>query len=856
ISFRCYICQNGGRRKITITESDTTGFDKSKVECYNCHKIGHFTRECRGPKNQDSRNKYQNNSRRTVNVEETPPKAMVAIDGVCFDWSYMAEDEVPTNMALMAFSYSEGQITDKSKNGLRFQSYNVVPPPATLVYNTGRCPHLKTDLSYSSLEEFKQPQFESYRPKSSEIESKNDSKDIPYDLKEQTDAPLVKDRVLTAITIKGKRGGAKVGRITGKGTLKTATKNETTCILKKFITKIENLVDKKVKVIRCDNKIEFKNSVMNDFYAMKGIIREFSIARTPQQNGVAKKRNRTLIEAARTMLSDSKLPTTFWAKAVNTACYVQNRLLVVKPYNKTPYELFRGRTHALSFMRPFGCHVTILNTLDHLGKFDRKFDDGFFVGYSLNSKAFRVYNLKTRKVEENLHIRFLEDKPSIAGTEESIGEGHSSKEKRSSQDYILMPLWKDGLLFNYSLKNASNDEPQPSSDARHKDDEGLSKESEIDNQEKSENSTQDVNTVGLNINTVSTNDNTEVDMSNITTAYQVPTTPNTRIHKDHSLDHMDVKSAFIYERFEEEVYMCQPLGFEDPNHPDKVYKVVKTLYGLHQASRAWYETLAKYLLGNRFHRGKIDQTLFIKRKKGDILLVHVYVDDIIFGSTKKELCTEFKRLMKDKFQMNSMRELTFFLGLQVKQKEDGIFISQDKYVTEVLRKFNFLDVKSASTPVDMEKTLVKEADGDDLDVHLYRSMIGSLMYLTTSRPDIIQVKVMLKHKEIYVTPSHTKKIFANMKRQVKDFSEAKVQEAKKMITEVPQLSDSTHDVADKHVTITSNDPLLSGSSIRVESFEDAGLGDQEDTSKQGRMIADLDADVGVALVDETHGRND
>ncbi|GJX44001.1 putative ribonuclease H-like domain-containing protein [Tanacetum coccineum] len=146
------------------------------------------------------------------------------------------------------------------------------------------------------------------------------------------------------------------------------TKDETSEILKSFIKEIENLVDKKVKIIRSDNGTEFKNKVMDDFCREKGIKREYSIARTPQQNGVAERRNRTLIEAARTMLADSKLPTTFCAEAVSTACYVQKRVLVVKPHNKIPYELFRGFKPALSFMRPFGCHVTILNTLDNLGK--------------------------------------------------------------------------------------------------------------------------------------------------------------------------------------------------------------------------------------------------------------------------------------------------------------------------------------------------------------------------------------------------------------------------------------------------------------------------------------------------------
>nr|GEX01881.1 hypothetical protein [Tanacetum cinerariifolium] len=356
---------------------------------------------------------------------------------------------------------------------------------------------------------------------------------------------------------------------------------------------------------------------------------------------------------------------------VSSLMHKKYRVLVVKPHNKTPYELFRGRTPALSFTRPFGCHVTILNTLDHLGKFDGKYDDGFFVGYSLNSKAFRVYNLRTRKVEENLHIRFLEDKPNIAGngpkwlfdidvltnsmnympavagtntnnfvgTEESIGEDHSSKEKGCSQDYILMPLWKDGSLFDSSLKNASNDEPQPFSDAEHKDDEGVSKESEIDNQKKPKNNTQDVNTVGPSINTANTNDNTEVfrykkDERGIMIKNKARLVAQSYTQEE-GIDYdevfalvarieairlflayplfmgfmvyqIDVKSAFLYGRIKKEVYACQPTGFEDPDHPDKVYKVVKALYGLHQAPRAWYETLAKYLFDNGFHRGKID----------------------------------------------------------------------------------------------------------------------------------------------------------------------------------------------------------------------------------------------------------
>nr|GEW49622.1 uncharacterized mitochondrial protein AtMg00810-like [Tanacetum cinerariifolium] len=157
---------------------------------------------------------------------------------------------------------------------------------------------------------------------------------------------------------------------------------------------------------------------------------------------------------------------------------------------------------------------------------------------------------------------------------------------------------------------------------------------------------------------------------------------------------------------EEEVYVCQPPG--------------KALYGVHQAPRAWYETLATYLLENRFQRGTIDQTLFIKKKQKDILLVQIYVNDIIFGATNKALCQSFEKLMKDKFRMRSMGELTFFLGLHVKQKKDGIFICQDKYAAKILRKFRLSERKSASTPIDVEKPLLKDLDGEDVDVHTYR----------------------------------------------------------------------------------------------------------------------------------------
>nr|GEX68243.1 putative ribonuclease H-like domain-containing protein [Tanacetum cinerariifolium] len=491
--------------------------------------------------------------------------------------------------------------------------------------------------------------------------------------------------------------------------------------------------------------------------------------------------------------------------------------------------------------------VTILNTLDPLGKFDGKVDEGFLFGYSVSSKAFRVFSSRTRIVQETLHINFLENKPNVAGNQSNPSAGVQEQfnvEKAGEgnvQQYVLFLVWSSGSNNPQNTDGDAAFETKKHDDKTKREAKGKSpvKSStgyinlSAEFEDFSDNNLNEVNAADFlvpAVGQISTNSTTifsaagpsndvvspthgkslyvdtsqypndlnmpeleditysddkkdvgaKADFTNLETTITVSPIPTTRVHKDHLVTQiigdlslatqrrsmtrvakdqgglsqinnddfdtsyasfmgfmvyqMDVKSAFLYGTIEEEVYVCQPLGFEDPDYPDKVYKVVKTLYGLHQAPRAWYETLANY---HGFQRGKIDQTLFIKRQKGDILHVQIYVDDIIFGSTNKDLCKAFEKLMKDKFQMSSIGELTFFLGLQVKQKQDRIFISQDKYVAEILRKFGLTDGKSASTPIDTEKPLLKDPGGEDVDVHTYRSMIGSLMYLTSSRPDIM-----------------------------------------------------------------------------------------------------------------------
>ncbi|GJY04187.1 putative ribonuclease H-like domain-containing protein [Tanacetum coccineum] len=415
----------------------------------------------------------------------------------------------------------------------------------------------------------------------------------------------------------------------GKQHIASSTKDETSGILKSFITVIENLVDHKVKAIKFYNGTEFKNKEMNHFCEMKGILRQYSVARTPQQNRVAERRNRTLIKAARTMLADSKLPTTFWAEVVNTACYVQNRVLLVKPHNKTPYELFHGRTQTLSFMRPFGCPVTILNTIDHLGKFDGKVDEGFFVGYSMNSKAFTVFNSRTRTVEENLHIRFSESTPNVVGsgldwlfdidalkrsmnyepivvstqsngfadTKASDNAGQDRKETEPVKNYILLPLWLADPPYSQYPKSSQDDRSKPLIDDEKKVDEDPRKDSECNDQEKKDNvnntnnvnatSTNEVNVVGgktsielsLDPNMPELEDysifeddedvGAEADMHNLDTTIQVNPIPTTRIHKDHPIDQVigDLQSATQTRRMSKSL---EEHGFMDKGYAEEL----------------------------------------------------------------------------------------------------------------------------------------------------------------------------------------------------------------------------------------------------------------------------------------------
>ncbi|GJU39017.1 putative ribonuclease H-like domain-containing protein [Tanacetum coccineum] len=534
------------------------------------------------------------------------------------------------------------------------------------------------------------------------------------------------------------------------------TKDETSGILKDFIRQIENQLNQKVKTIRCDNGTEFKNRDFIELCGSKGIKREYSNARTPQQNGVAERKNRTLIEAARTMLADSFLPNTFWAEAVSTACYVLNRVLVTKPHNKTPYELVTGKIPIISYIRPFGCHVTILNTIDHLGKFDGKSDEGFLVGYSLQSKAFRVYNLETKRVEENLHITFLETKPNVAGkgptwlfdldyltdsmnyqpvrsenqankhagpqeanhnagTKDNIDAGDSEKEDESAQDYFVLPIWSS---YSSTVQDAMKRCRKLMRQLK------LLRRILLNNRDllrtirvAKPSSTNIVNTASTPVSTASTDNdlpNPDQDDSEIPALEEIYKTPT------------EIQQSAVQTR-------------SKVNKSSEAYAFVRK-NAVNQDSES-LDSGRHCLLGHRQEeQDKIPDEVFAPVARIEAIRIFLafasYIGFIVYQmDVKNAFC--YGKMDEEVYVSQPPGELTFFLGLQVKQKADGIFISQDKYVAEILKKFDFVNIKTASTPIETQKPLVKDEEASDVNVHLYRSMIGSLMYLTASRPDIM-----------------------------------------------------------------------------------------------------------------------
>nr|GEY44569.1 ribonuclease H-like domain-containing protein [Tanacetum cinerariifolium] len=697
------------------------GFDMSKVECYNCHMKGHFAREYRSPKDL-RRTSVAEPQRRTVSsyqAEEEPanyalmafsssssssdnervivkvgPLVLFMIDSnpvlsptkpdqdlshttrpttpIIEDWVFDSVDESETKVPQIVPSFVQSSEQVKSpRHSVQPVETSILaatPKPASLKSaSSGRRRNRKAFFVCKSVDHLIK-YYDYHAKKMAKLTPRNyahrgNQKKYAHPIVTKSKSPIRRHitrspspktsnspPIVTAIqapVVSAAQGlqGNWDKRVIDSGCSSRftwvfflATKNEISPILQTFITGLENQLSLKVKVIKSDNGTAFKNNDLNQFCGIKRIKREFSVPRTPQQNGIAERKKRTLIEAARTMLADSLLPIPFWTEAVNTACYVKNRVLVTKPHNKTLYELLHGRSPSISFMRPFGCPVTILNTLEPLGKFKGKVDEGFLVGYS-NNDGDAAFDGK----EHNFDANKNESEVNVSPSSSAQSRKQDDKTKKEAKGKIPSVVQNSLSSTNtFSAAGPSNAVASPTDASQLPDDPDMPELEDITYSD-------DEDVVG-----------TEADFNNLETSITVSPIPTTRVHKDHP-------SAFLYGTIEEEVYVCQPSGFEDPDHPDKVYKVVKALYGLHQAPRAW--------------------------------------------------------------------------------------------------KFGLTEGKSASTLIDTEKPLMKDPDYEDVDVHTYRSMIGSLMYLTSSRPDIMfavndvtRLQALVDKKKVVVTEATIREV--------------------------------------------------------------------------------------------------
>nr|GEZ15197.1 hypothetical protein [Tanacetum cinerariifolium] len=589
------------------------------------------------------------------------------------------------------------------------------------------------------------------------------------------------------------------------------------------------------------------------------------------------------------------------AEVVYTACYVQNRVLVTKPHNKTPYELLHGRTHSIGFMRPFGCLVTILNTLDPLGKFDGKADEGFLVGYSVSSKAFSVFNSRTRIVQETMHINFLENQPNVAGsgpiwlfdidtlTQSMNYQPVVTRNQPNFSAGIQENLTGDPQNINVAAFEVKEPEPEvhvfPRScdktkkhddktkrEAKGKSHVGLStgvRDLSDEFKEFFDNNTNGVNAASTLVTAVgpnsTNNTNTfsdagpsnnvaslnfklggkssfvdpsqypndpdrhvleditysddeedvggEADFSNLETNIAVSPIPIARVHKDHpvtqiivvagnqpnssasiqeNLDagkNIDADAAFADKENKYEVHVSPSSSDTPKKHDEKAKREAK--------EKSHVElSIGVRDLSEEFEEFSINNTNGVNAASTPVTAVGLNsanntnslsaagpsntAVNIIYFDDKEDVGAEadFSNLETSitvspipTTRVHKDHHVTQIIGLQVKQKQDGIFISQDKYVAKILRKFGLRDGKSASTLIDTEKPLLKDPDGEDLDVHTYRSMIGSLMYLTSSRPDNMFAICACACFQVTPKASHlhaVKKIFSDYARSSLD----------------------------------------------------------------------------------------
>nr|GEX01162.1 retrovirus-related Pol polyprotein from transposon TNT 1-94 [Tanacetum cinerariifolium] len=606
---------------------------------------------------------------------------------------------------------------------------------------------------------------------------------------------------------------------------------------KKYVLACPKRIHAQIRIVRTYKGTEFLNKTLHAYFASEVILHQTSVARTPEQNGVVERRNRTLVKAARTMLSAAKVPLFFWAEAIAITCFTQNRSLIIPRHEKTHYHIINDRKPSVKFFYIFCSICYIVRDGKNLDKMKEKGDACIFVGYSTQSRAYRVFNKRTRVIVETIHVNF-DELPQMASNHVSSDLGPQCQRTTLEHDSLSpSPQCQDNvpqadttvttsneldLLFSPLFAKLLNGSSQVESKSF------AVTTADVPNQRQQQHTTPlnnktttdptcQVPTQALtvtsteNINQAETieeyahvqddkfinifstpeqlhqfdrldvwelvdrplcknvinmkwlwknkrnEENTVIRNKSRLVAkgyaqkegvdFEESFAPVARLeavrlfiayvaHKSFTVYQMDVKTAFLYSPLKEEVYVNQPDGFVDPYPPDKVYRLKKALYGHKQAPRAWYDELSTFLVSKGFSKGSINPTFFITKHKGDILLVEIYVDDIIFGSTNPKLSKQFEKLMHNKFKMSMMGELKFFLGIQIHQSPNGIFINQAKYAQEILIKHGMTSCDSVGTPM-ATKHLDADLSGTPVDQTKYQSMVGALMYLTTSRPDIM-----------------------------------------------------------------------------------------------------------------------
>ncbi|GKC16641.1 retrovirus-related pol polyprotein from transposon TNT 1-94 [Tanacetum coccineum] len=379
----------------------------------------------------------------------------------------------------------------------------------------------------------------------------------------------------------------------------------------------------------------------------------------------------------RTMLNEQSIPQKFWCNAVETSTYILNRILIRPFLGKTPSELFKGKKPSLEYFKVFE-NIRVEESLNV------KFD---------GSPPLKTPPLEDDDVLENENIERQEKDLEIKENEPLNKEIPNIKEFKDHP--LETVIDENGIVSRNKARLVAQ---------------GYNQQEGIDFDE-------------------TYAPVARLESIRILLAYACA--------HDFKLYQMDVKSAFLNGFINEEVFVAQPPGFIDFEKPNHVFKLKKALYGLKQAPKAWYDRLKAFLINHNYTMGLVDNTLFTKKRKSHIIIVQIYVDDIIFGSTCQDLCNDFSKIMHDEFEMSMMGELNFFLGLQIKQLEDGIFFNQSKYVKEMLKKFGLEDFKPIKTPMTSETKLTRDEDGEPIDDTKYRGMIGSLLYLTNKTASAI-----------------------------------------------------------------------------------------------------------------------